>query len=226
MNKGTKGRSLLRLTVAGAVMVGASAAVVGTASAAPDDSWDALAQCESGGNWSTNTGNGYSGGLQFAQSTWNAYGGSGSPASASRSEQIAVAERVLAAQGWNAWPVCSKKAGVRGGKADTSTRSGASEKSESGSSSSGSQSQGSTPKHSARSESGQHQSSPKQSSPKHSAPQRSAAPVTGGPAYTVAAGDTLSAIAAKYGTSVGSLASRNSLADPDLIVVGQQLRTR
>ena len=121
MNQGTKGRSLLRLTVAGAVAVGASAAIAGTASAAPDDTWDALAQCESGGDWSTSTGNGYAGGLQFSPSTWSAYGGSGSASGASRSEQIAVAERVLAAQGWNAWPSCSKKTGASG-KAETSKR--------------------------------------------------------------------------------------------------------
>ena len=71
--------------------------------------WDAIAACESGGNWSTSTGNGYSGGLQFSQGTWNAYGGgqySSTAAGASRSQQIAVAQRVLAGQGIGAWPVC------------------------------------------------------------------------------------------------------------------------
>jgi LysM repeat protein len=75
--------------------------------------WDRLAQCESGGNWSTNTGNGYSGGLQFSSGTWAANGGSGSPATASRAEQIRVAQRVLASQGWGAWPACSARLGVR-----------------------------------------------------------------------------------------------------------------
>jgi LysM repeat protein len=75
--------------------------------------WDRLAQCESGGNWGINTGNGYSGGLQFAQGTWAANGGSGSAASASRAEQIRVAERVRASQGWGAWPACSSKLGLR-----------------------------------------------------------------------------------------------------------------
>jgi LysM repeat protein len=75
--------------------------------------WDRLAQCESGGNWSINTGNGYSGGLQFAPGTWQAYGGSGSAHNASRAEQIRVAQRVLAAQGWGAWPACSAKLGLR-----------------------------------------------------------------------------------------------------------------
>jgi LysM repeat protein len=75
--------------------------------------WDRLAQCESGGNWGINTGNGYSGGLQFAPGTWAANGGSGSAHNASRAEQIRVAERVLASQGWGAWPACSSKLGLR-----------------------------------------------------------------------------------------------------------------
>ena len=75
--------------------------------------WDQLAQCESGGNWSINTGNGYYGGLQFSQSSWNAAGGSGSPANASREEQIRVAENLKSMQGWGAWPACSAKLGLR-----------------------------------------------------------------------------------------------------------------
>ena len=75
--------------------------------------WDRLAQCESGGNWGINTGNGYSGGLQFAQGTWAANGGTGSAHNASRAEQIRVAERVRASQGWGAWPACSSKLGLR-----------------------------------------------------------------------------------------------------------------
>ncbi|MCV7412070.1 Resuscitation-promoting factor RpfE [Mycobacterium florentinum] len=71
--------------------------------------WDAIAQCESGGNWGISTGNGYSGGLQFTQSTWRANGGSGSAASASREEQIRVAENVLHSQGIGAWPVCGRR---------------------------------------------------------------------------------------------------------------------
>ena len=108
------GRGLLRLAVAGAVAVGTPIALAGNAEAAPSSVWDKVAQCESGGNWNTNTGNGYYGGLQFSASTWRAYGGSGSAHNASRAEQIAVAERVLAGQGWGAWPVCSRKAGARG----------------------------------------------------------------------------------------------------------------
>ena len=75
--------------------------------------WDRLAQCESGGNWSINTGNGYYGGLQFSLSSWRAVGGSGYPHQASREEQIARAERLLDLQGWGAWPACTSKLGYR-----------------------------------------------------------------------------------------------------------------
>jgi hypothetical protein len=78
--------------------------------------WDRLAECESGGNWSINTGNPYSGGLQFLPSTWQAFGGNEfAPAAhqATRAQQIVVAERVLAGQGWGAWPACSAKLGLR-----------------------------------------------------------------------------------------------------------------
>ena len=71
--------------------------------------WYAVAQCESGGNWSINTGNGFYGGLQFTQSTWAAYGGlayAPMASEASPSQQMAVANRVLAGQGIGAWPVC------------------------------------------------------------------------------------------------------------------------
>ena len=79
----------------------------------PVSTWDKVAQCESGGNWATSTGNGFHGGLQFTASTWRSFGGSGMPHQASRTEQIAVAERVLDAQGWKAWPACSRKLGLR-----------------------------------------------------------------------------------------------------------------
>ncbi|WP_297666230.1 resuscitation-promoting factor [uncultured Corynebacterium sp.] len=78
--------------------------------------WDQLAQCEAGGDWSINTGNGFSGGLQFTPSTWAAFGGTEyAPAAhmATREQQIAVAERVQAGQGWGAWPACTSKMGLR-----------------------------------------------------------------------------------------------------------------
>ncbi|MUM15743.1 MULTISPECIES: transglycosylase family protein [unclassified Mycobacteroides] len=79
-----------------------------TASVASADSvnWDAIAECESGGNWNANTGNGFYGGLQFKPSTWASHGGVGNPAEASREQQIAVAENVLQSQGIQAWPEC------------------------------------------------------------------------------------------------------------------------
>ncbi|MER6451765.1 MULTISPECIES: transglycosylase family protein [Streptomyces] len=89
--------------------VAAPLMAAGNASAATASQWDAVAQCESGGNWSINTGNGYFGGLQFSASTWAAYGGTAyAPQAnqASKAQQIAVAEKVLAAQGKGAWPVC------------------------------------------------------------------------------------------------------------------------
>lgn len=70
--------------------------------------WDAVAQCESSGNWHINTGNGFYGGLQFTLSTWRGYGGVGYPQYATREAQIAVAERVLVGQGQGAWPICGK----------------------------------------------------------------------------------------------------------------------
>lgn len=79
------------------------------ASAATASEWDAVAQCEAGGNWSINTGNGYYGGLQFSSSTWAAYGGTAYASTAdkaSKAQQIAVAEKVLASQGKGAWPSC------------------------------------------------------------------------------------------------------------------------
>ncbi|MCV7156954.1 transglycosylase family protein [Mycolicibacterium brisbanense] len=86
---------------------------VSTATAAADTvNWDAIAACESGGNWSTDTGNGAYGGLQFKPATWAAHGGVGSPATASREEQIRVAENVLATQGLGAWPKCGAQAGA------------------------------------------------------------------------------------------------------------------
>jgi ABC-type transport system substrate-binding protein len=110
------GRGLLRLAVAGAVAVGTPIALAGNAEAAPSSVWDKVAQCESGGNWSTNTGNGYYGGLQFDAGTWRAYGGTeyaSLPSQASREEQIAVGSKVRDDRGgYGAWPGCSGKLGL------------------------------------------------------------------------------------------------------------------
>lgn len=80
---------------------------------APAGVWDRLAQCESGGNWHANTGNGYYGGLQFSPSSWAAVGGAGYPHEASREEQIQRGQQLQAIQGWGAWPSCSRQLGLR-----------------------------------------------------------------------------------------------------------------
>jgi LysM repeat protein len=105
-------------------------ASLGTAPAtAAGTVWDRVASCESGGNWSINTGNGYYGGLQFSSSTWRGFGGGAYASSANRatkSQQIAIARRVLATQGPGAWPTCGPRAGLTrsNGGANSSATSG------------------------------------------------------------------------------------------------------
>ncbi|WP_169795313.1 transglycosylase family protein, partial [Kribbia dieselivorans] len=106
-------RGTALLTVA--TLLGAGAVVTATQAGAVETVWDRVAMCESGGNWAINTGNGYYGGLQFSPTTWKAFGGGQYAAyahQASRSEQILIAQKVLAVQGPGAWPVCSKRAGL------------------------------------------------------------------------------------------------------------------
>jgi nucleoid-associated protein YgaU len=108
---------LIARSTAGATAVAIPLVGMTAAHAATDDQWDRVAQCESGGNWHINSGNGYYGGLQFTESTWLSYGGGHYARRAdlaTRDEQIAVANRVLAAQGWGAWPICSHYAGSAG----------------------------------------------------------------------------------------------------------------
>lgn len=98
-----------RIAVAGAALSAGAAAFAPAASAAPDSDWDRLAQCESGGNWQINTGNGYHGGLQFSAQTWAGFGGTQyAPTAdqATKAQQIEIAEKVLAGQGAGAWPNC------------------------------------------------------------------------------------------------------------------------
>jgi hypothetical protein len=112
-------RTTTRRTVKLAVLIGAFAAVTIGISAlfaaaparADSMNWDAVAQCESGGNWAANTGNGHYGGLQFKPSTWSSNGGFGPPSMAPREEQIRVAENVLDSQGPGAWPTCGSRKG-------------------------------------------------------------------------------------------------------------------
>jgi LysM repeat protein len=107
------------LTIGGTGVGAVAVSVIAptAAHAATASQWDAVAACESGGNWAIDTGNGYYGGLQFAASTWNSYGGTAfAPLAneATAAEQMEIADRVLASQGWGAWPACSVEAGVAG----------------------------------------------------------------------------------------------------------------
>ena len=119
----TASRTLMHGAAVAAATTGPLMLLAGAAQAAPaapsakDGTWDKIAQCETHGKWNTNTGNGYKGGLQFSNATWKRNGGTKyAPTAdkASREEQIAVAKKVQAQQGWSAWPSCSKKAGVGG----------------------------------------------------------------------------------------------------------------
>ncbi|HEX7323021.1 MAG TPA: transglycosylase family protein [Mycobacterium sp.] len=103
--------SIAKFAFTGAVIGGGSLALAGHAVAATDAEWDRVASCEAGGNWGINTGNGYQGGLQFSPGTWSAHGGgryAGAANKATREQQIAIAEHVLATQGRGAWPVCGR----------------------------------------------------------------------------------------------------------------------
>ncbi|WP_190124000.1 transglycosylase family protein [Streptomyces inusitatus] len=209
-------RASLTLTAGGAgialPLVGA-----GSANAASSDAWEKVAACESTSQWKINTGNGYFGGLQFSQSTWEAYGGREyAPRAdlASRDQQIAIAERVLEGQGPDAWPNCSAGAGLTRGedradrRADTD-RAG------------GQRAQG-------------ERRGPATTAPARSAPQKAASPTsvpTQREGYTVAAGDSLSKIAAKKDVRGGwpKLYAQNRTtvgSDPDLIHPGQRLVIR
>lgn len=215
--------------ILGGTAVGAMAL---PANAAPASTWDALAECESGGNWNTNTGNGFSGGLQFTPSTWAAFGGTGAPQDASREQQIAVAENVLDGQGWGAWPACSAKLGLSGSAAPSANPMG------SATTVAPQSVQAPAPIEAAPAPVAAPAPAPVQAAP---APAPAAAPVVeyvapaavaapapvAGESYTVVPGDTLSIIAEKLGVHGGweALAAANagSIADPNLIFPGQVL---
>ena len=243
--EGGRKKSRLRAAVLAGVVVAAPVAGLVTAtsaSAADTSTWEAVAQCESTGNWSINTGNGYYGGLQFSASTWAAYGGTSYASSADQAtegQQIAVAEKVLASQGPGAWPVCGPQAGLsQGGAAasvDTSsTSSTSSDSSSSSTGSSASTSSDSSSSNSSSSHSGSYSSGSRShssgSSSSDSASTDTSSASTGstasGASYTVKSGDTLSAIAAANGTSWETLYQENRStvgSNPNLILVGQTL---
>ena len=226
------------------------------ASAATVSTWDKVASCESGGDWSINTGNGYYGGLQFSASTWAGYGGTAYAATAdhaSKGQQIAIAEKVLASQGPGAWPVCGPQAGLTQGGAPASVNTSTATSTPSTPSSATTattppKQQSSTPKHSSGSSSTEQvRSTTTTSTPKHAAP--AATPTTaksaptgtttttttttpvrsiGHGSYTVRPGDNLSEIAAAAHLPGGwpALYAENKGtvgADPNLILPGQHL---
>ncbi len=229
MNISTKTR-LVTFGAVGTAALGAGLASAGTAHAASGSVWDRVAACESGGNWSINTGNGFYGGLQFTNSTWRGFGGAAyAPRAdlASRSAQIAIAQKTLAAQGPGAWPVCSKKAGL--------TRGG-------GASSGGGAVSAPTPaqptkhkatRHQERKATTQHPTrSQRHAAKKHVARQHHvAAPKTHtqptGRTITVKAGDTLGELAQRYHIKGGwqALFAQNkaTVNNANLIFVGQHL---
>lgn len=185
------------------------------ASAADDGTWNALAQCESTGNWQINTGNGYYGGLQFSQSTWESFGG-GQYASradlATREQQIATAERVLDVQGWGAWPACSASLGLTSADAVGSPSAAPAPSSQPAAPAPSRQSAAPAP-------------SRQSASP---APVATSSVSSSGGTYTVQSGDTLSLIARAKGIEGGwrALYAANTgvVSDPNLIYAGEQLQ--
>ncbi|MET7299523.1 transglycosylase family protein [Embleya sp. NPDC005575] len=244
----SRGRRAGIAVAAGAGLVLPLVGMAGSANAASSSTWDAVAQCESTGNWGINTGNGFSGGLQFTPSTWNAFGGSQyapSAQQATKDQQIAVAERVLASQGPGAWPVCSQKAGLgKGGNASATADSSTTGKTKSKvepkaapkaeakpvTENAPKTSAGNAPKVQAQPK----QAAPKQAAPKQAATKQAATKqaatkqASGSGTYTVKAGDTLSGVAAKLGVKGGYKALYAANAgvigsNPNLIGVGTQL---
>ncbi|MBF6672633.1 transglycosylase family protein [Glutamicibacter sp. FBE19] len=225
-----------------AVAVAGGAIVATTAPANAASTWDKLAQCESGGNWSINTGNGYYGGLQFSLSTWKAFGGSGMPNQASKAEQIRIATKIQASQGWGAWPACTAKLGISG----TPTGGSSSDSSSSTQAKQAAPQVAETKKAAPKatqtkqaapqvSESSNSVKSTKQAAPstsgKHAAPAPQA-PVfnidvtDSGKNYTVKSGDTLAKIADQLGVDDWRglfVLNDDQLSNPDLIMVGQTL---
>ncbi|MDX2761743.1 transglycosylase family protein [Streptomyces europaeiscabiei] len=212
-------RAIAVAGVTGAAAIAAPLMVAGSASAATTSEWDAVAQCESGGDWSINTGNGYYGGLQFAASTWAAYGGTqyaSTANQASKAQQIAIAEKVLAGQGKGAWPVCGT--GLSGAAYDGAPASG-------GTSNSGSSSQESTQESTKKSTEDTRAS---RSSERATVETPTGKKVKKGDGeYKVVSGDTLSGIAEKKNVKGGweklFELNKDIIDDADFIYPGQQL---
>ncbi|WP_024875241.1 transglycosylase family protein [Saccharomonospora piscinae] len=204
-------RNLARVAVAG-MAVGAPLAIAATPAQADSVNWDAIAECESSGDWSINTGNGYYGGLQFSLSTWQAYGGTGMPHEQSRAQQIAVAERVLDGQGIGAWPVCGSRGYTSGSYEGTNTQGAPSTSSGNSSGEAAQETQESAPA----------------PAPEPASPEAIAKSNPDGD-YVVEKGDTLSKIAKENDVKGGyqTLVDLNDgyISDADYIVVGQKIAT-
>jgi LysM repeat protein len=203
------------------VAIAAPLMAAGNASAATASEWDTVAQCESGGNWSINTGNGYYGGLQFSASTWAAYGGTAYASTAnqaSKSQQISVAEKVLASQGKGAWPVCGNGlsgAAYSGGGSSSSSGSNSSSKSTTERSTSNTTASRSAERPAAK----KTVSTPTGKKVKK-----------GDGEYKVVKGDTLSSIAEKHKVKGGwqqlFKLNKSIIDDADFIYPGQQLHLK
>ncbi|MER1994903.1 MAG: transglycosylase family protein [Arthrobacter sp.] len=245
--KNSKITRYVRRGLAAAAITGAGAAglagMAAPANAASMD-WDALAQCESGGNWGINTGNGFSGGLQFTPSTWAAFGGTGDPSNASREQQIAVAERVLAEQGPGAWPACTAKLGMTGATANPQAAAPVEQApvAETPVQTYSVPVEAPAPTYTEPVAPAPTYTEPVAPAPTYTEPaapvevpatsQGAAvavpAPAVSGETYTVQAGDTLSAIAEKLGIEGGwqalYAANTGTVIHPDLILTGQALQ--
>ncbi|MFF3845572.1 transglycosylase family protein [Streptomyces sp. NPDC002328] len=224
-SKATRAVALAGVTTAA---VAAPLMAAGNASAATASEWDAVAQCESGGNWSINTGNGYYGGVQFSASTWAAYGGTqyaSTADKASKSQQIQIAEKVLAGQGKGAWPVCGK--GL-----SNASYTGGSSGSGSGSSGSGSDSGSSDTSKRSTEKQGASRSAerPAAESKKTVTTPTGKKVKKGDGEYKVVAGDTLSSIAEKQKVAGGWAKlfelNKDIVQDANLIYPGQQLHLK
>ena len=213
--KTTMTNSLRRIALLGGAGAVAAVGFVGAASPAQADSgsvWDRVAECESGGDWDINTGNGYYGGLQFSQQTWEAFGGEGMPHEASKAEQIDVAQETLKVQGPGAWPTCSVEAGLTAGGGG-----GATEPQE--------PAEQQAPEQQAPQQ--QEQQAPQQQESQQQAPAQEQAPAEQPAApeqsanlteHVVQPGETTGIIAAQYGTTVAELVSINGLAQGGALI--------
>ncbi|MEU0251948.1 transglycosylase family protein [Streptomyces sp. NPDC006184] len=226
-------KAVRAITLAGVTgaAVAAPLMATGTASAATTSEWDAVAQCESGGNWAINTGNGYYGGLQFSASTWAAYGGTQYAATADRAgkaQQIAVAEKVLAAQGKGAWPVCGT--GLSGASSSGSAPSTTSDSAGTTTRSTDQQTASRSAERPAASASQTPSQAPSQNKSKTVTTPTGKTVKKGDGEYKVVTGDTLSSIATAQHVRGGWAKlfelNKDIVQDANLIYPGQQLHLK